>query len=111
MNIFYIFLIAGGCAFISYVQSDDTVTAVRGEPLILNFKYHGLFRLNYQYTKDGSNFKVDRLRTFARLGKIFFAKVLPSDSGTYRLKAGRFDKTITVNGKYVHACTLLYNIQ
>ena len=108
MNFFYIFLIAGGCAFISYVQSDDTVTAVQGEPLILNFKYRGLFRLNYQYTKDGNNFKADRLRTFVRLGKIFFTKVLPSDSGTYRLKAGQFDKTITVNGKYVLVCALLY---
>ena len=101
MNFCYILLIAGGCAFISNVQAQDTVTAIKGEPLILNFQYHGP-RVGYEYTKDGNNFQVDRQRTFQRHGKIFFTRVLPSDSGAYRLRIGRFDKTITVNGKYLH---------
>ena len=99
MNFFYILLIAGGCAFISNAQSGETVTAVQGEPLILNFEYRG-FRLRHVYTKDGNNFEADRHRTFERLGRIYFARVLPSDSGAYRLRVGQFDKTITVNGKY-----------
>lgn len=108
MNFFYILLIAGGCAFISYAQSDDIVTAVQGEPLILNFQYRGL-SLRHVYTKDGNNFEADRRRTFVRLGRIYFSKVLPSDSGAYRLRAGQFDKTITVNGKY-KLCTQLQNV-
>ena len=99
MNFFNILLIAGACAFIGYVQSEDTVTAVQGEPLILDFQYRGL-SLRHVYTKDGNDFEANRLRIFVRLGRIYFAKVLPSDSGAYRLKAGQFDKTITVNGKY-----------
>jgi len=99
MNFFYILLITGGCAFISNAQySSDTVTAVQGEPLILNFKYHG-FRVGHVYTKDGNIFKADRQRTFQRFGKIYFSKVLLSDSGTYRLVVGQFDKKILLNGK------------
>ena len=99
MNFLYILLIAGGCTLIGYVQSQDTVTAVQGQPLILNFEYRGIPRVGYVYTKDGDNFQADRQRTFQRRGKIFFARVLASDSGTYKLRAGQFEKTITVNGE------------
>ena len=99
MNFFYILLIVGGCTFISNAQSDETVAAVQGEPLVLNFNYRGL-RVDYEYTKDGSDFVPDRLRTFARFGRIFFSRVLPSDSGAYRLRVGRFDRTIAVTGEY-----------
>ena len=99
MNFFYILVIAGGCAFIGYAQSDDTVTAVQGEPLILNFEYRGL-SLRHVYTKDGNDFQPDRRRIFQRLGRIYFSRVLPSDSGAYRLTAGQFDRTITLNGEY-----------
>ena len=105
MNFFYILLIACGCAFIGYAQSDDTVTAVQGEPLILNFEYRGL-SLRRVYTKDGNDFQPDRRRTFVRLGRIYFAKALPSDSGAYRLRAGQFYKTFTVNGKYNSICVV-----
>ena len=97
MNFFYILLIAGGCAVISNALSDDTVTAVQGEPLVLNFNYRGY---RAQLTKDGNVFQPDRRRTFARFGRIYFSRVLPSDSGAYRLRAGQFNKTITVTGEY-----------
>jgi len=99
MNFFYILLITGGCTFISNAQSSsETVTAVRGEPLILNFKYHGL-RMDCVFTKDGNIFKANGQRTFLRPRKIYFSKVRLSDSGTYRLVIGQFDKNITLNGK------------
>jgi len=99
MNFFYVLLITGGCVFISNAQSSsDTVTAVQGEPLILNFKYRG-FRVDHVYTKDGNIFKADRQRTFQQFGKIYFSKVLLSDNGTYQLVVGQFDKNITLSGK------------
>ena len=99
MNFFYILLIAGGCAFTSNAQSDDTITAAQGESLVLNFNYCG-YRVDYKYTKDGNNFVPDGRRTFTQFGRILFSRMLPSDSGTYRLRVGQFDKTITVTGKY-----------
>ena len=113
MNFFYILLITGGCAFISNAQySSDTVTAVKGEPVILNFKYRG-FRVDRVYTKDGNIFKADRQRTFQRFGKIYFSKVLLSDSGTYRLVVGEFNEKITLNGKLLkqHVSNAMYLIQ
>jgi len=99
MNFFYILLITGGCAFISNaLPSPETVTVVQGQPLILNFNYLGL-RVDHVYTKDGNVFKPDILRTFRQFGKIYFTRVLLSDSGTYRLVVGQFDKNITLNGK------------
>ena len=99
MNFLYLLLIAGGCTLLGYAQSQDTVTAIQGQPLILNFKYRGISRVGYVYTKDGNGFQADRQRTFQRGGKIFFTRVLPSDSGTYRLRVGKFDKTIIVTGE------------
>ena len=64
MNFFYILLIAGGCTLIGYAQSQDTVTAVQGQPLILNFEYRGISRDGFAYTKDGNTFQADRQRTF-----------------------------------------------
>ena len=103
MNFFYILLIIGGCAFISDAwSSSDNVTAVQGKPVILNFNYRR-FRGNQVYTKDGNVFRADGHRTFYGSGKINFTSVLLSDSGTYRLVAEGFNRTInrtiTLNGK------------
>ena len=69
-----------------------------GQPFIIDFGFRALPFIS-MYTKDGSLFRPDGRRTFARLGRISFTSVRESDQGVYRLVSGsRFNGSICLKG-------------
>lgn len=78
---------------------NGTITAHEGQPLVIDFGFRGLSSLLNSYTKDGSPFVPDRIRTFALLGRISFASVMQSDGGVYEFTARQnFRSTMCLTG-------------
>ena len=79
---------------------NGTITAREGQPLVIDFGFRGSSPLfNSRYTKDGSPFVPDRIRTFTALGRISFTSVMQSDGGVYEFTARQnFRSTICLTG-------------
>ena len=78
---------------------DGNIEAHNGQPLVIDFGFRGPPLFNSQYTKDGSPFVPDRIRTFAALGRISFTSVMLSDGGVYEFAARQnFRSTICLTG-------------
>ena len=76
----------------------ETLTTHTGQPFIIDFGFTALPFIS-MYTKDGSVFRPDGRRTFARLGRISFTSIIESDEGIYMLIVGsRFNRTVCLEG-------------
>ena len=96
-------ILAASCTCVLAVTSpscvDGNLTVHEGQPFIINFGFRGVPLPIPTYTKDGSEFTADRHRTFTRVARIFFARVIASDDGIYQYNVGnRFQSTICVTG-------------
>lgn len=89
-------VLAGGLGF---ACPNGSISAREGQPLIIDFGFRGSSPSLNSYTKDGSPFMPDRIRTFVALGKISFASVMLSDEGVYEFTASmNFRSTICLTG-------------
>ena len=105
MESLYALVLAVCCSFmLASGQLDcpdgaENLTIHAGQPFIIDFGFRALPFMS-MYTKDGSVFRPDGRRTFARLGRISFTSVRESDQGVYRLVSGsRFNGTVCLKGQ------------
>ena len=91
------------CVLAGISCTDGDLTTYEGQPFIIDFGFRGIALFPPSYTKDGSVFIPNLLRTFIRRGKISFARTVMSDAGTYRFNAitfpaRNFRRTICLTG-------------
>ena len=96
-----IFVVSCSCVLAGTRTSSScsqNLTAHEGQPLVIDFGFKGSSPLFNTYTKDGSPFRPDGLRTFASLGKISFTSCNESDGGVYEFTDRNFHSTACLTG-------------